>query len=86
MKVITLRNIPPDVGRRIEERSVRSGLSLNKTVISILEEGLGLASAERPRVRNNDFDEFFGIWSEEQADEFNRNLAEQRRIDPEMWD
>ena len=35
---------------------------------------------------NNDFDEFCGIWSEEQADEFNRNLAEQRRIDPEMWD
>ncbi len=86
MKVITLRNIPPDVARRIEEKSARSGLSLNKTVISILEEGLGLSGGERPRVRNNDFDEFCGIWSEEQADEFDRSLAEQRRIDPELWE
>lgn len=86
MKVITLRNIPPDVARRIEEKRARSGLSLNKTVISILEEGLGLSGSGRSSVRNSDFDEFCGIWSEEQADEFDRSLAEQRRIDPELWE
>lgn len=86
MKVITLRNIPPDVARRIQERSSRSGLSLNKTVLAILEEGLGLAGSEPTRVRNNDFDEFCGIWPKEEADEFDRLLTEQRRIDPELWE
>ena len=84
MKVITLRNIPPDVARRIEEKSARSGLSLNKTVISVLEEGLGLSGAERPRVRHDNLDKFCGIWSDEEANEFDRLLAEQRRVDPEM--
>ena len=84
--MITLRNIPPDVARHIEERSAQSGLSLNKTVIAILEDGLGLSDAGRPRARHNDFDEFCGIWSKEEADEFDRLLAEQRQIDPEMWE
>ena len=86
MKVITLRNIPPTIARHIEERSARSGLSLNKTVISILEEGLGISVSGPRKVRHNDLDRFCGMWSEEQADEFDRSLAEQRRIDPEMWD
>lgn len=64
----------------------RSGLSLNKTVISILEEGLGLSGGERPRVRHDNLDKFSGIWSDEEANEFDRLLAEQRRIDPEMWE
>ena len=86
MKVITLRNIPPEVARRIGERSALTGLSLNKTVISLLEEGLGVSGSGPPRVRHDDLDDLSGIWSDEQAREFDRALAEQRRIDPELWE
>ena len=85
MKVITLRNIPPEVARRIEERSARSGLSLNKAVISLLEEGLGVSGFGAPSVRHDDLDDFCGIWTDEQASEFDRALADQRRLDPELW-
>ena len=59
---------------------------MNKTVIAILEEGLGLCDGESKRIRREDFDEFCGVWSEKEADEFDGLLAEQRRIDPEMWE
>jgi hypothetical protein len=36
--------------------------------------------------RNHDFDEFFGIWLKEEADEFDAALAEMRRIDPIEWE
>lgn len=86
MKVITLRNIPPEVARRIQQQSAQTGLSLNKTVISILQEGLGLSGSGPPGVRHDDLDDFCGIWSDEQANEFDRALAHQRRIDPELWE
>jgi hypothetical protein len=85
VKVITLRNIPPDVARLIERRSKRTGASLNKTVISLLEDALGVAHGAEP-ASHRDLDALAGVWSDRQADEFDEALAEQRRIDPEMWE
>jgi len=86
MKVITLRNIPPEVARLIEARRERSGLSLNKTVIRLLEESLGVAGpATLPR-RHDDLDELAGTWTKKEAREFDRALAEQRQIDSELWE
>ena len=84
MKVITLRNIPTPVARLIEKRSARSGLSLNKTVIRLLEELLAAEPGEAAEHR--DLDELAGAWSDEDAREFDRILAEQRRVDTELWE
>lgn len=89
MKVITLRNIPPPVARLIEKHSKQTGLSLNKTVIRLLEERLGVVdadAAEEHRDLDRDLDRLAGVWSEEDAHEFDRILAEQRRVDAELWD
>jgi len=84
MKVITLRNIPPAIARRIEEHSARTGLSPNKAVIQLLERSFGLANAA-PAERRDDLDALAGSWSEEDALEFDRLLAEQRQADRELW-
>ena len=34
----------------------------------------------------HDLDHLAGSWSEQEAAEFDRALAEQRRIDPELWE
>ena len=82
---ITLRDIPANVEKVLAERAEREGLSLNRTVIKMLEEAAGLRPDEvKPKV-NHDFDEFVGVWSEEEADEFDHNLAGQRQIDWELW-
>jgi hypothetical protein len=83
-KAVTLRNLPPAVARAVRERAEADGVSLNKAVIRLLEEALGLARAKRPRV-NHDFDEFIGAWTDEEAREFDQALRAQRRIDPGMW-
>jgi len=86
MKVISLRNIPPKIARLIELRSQETGLSLNKTVIQLLEETLGVSGpAAHPR-EYRDLDDLVGAWTPDEAREFDDILAEQRRIDPEMWE
>ena len=84
MKAITLRNVPPNLGRRIERRAKEKGLSMNRTVIQILEDALG-TSNKRAAQLHHDLDHLAGSWSEVEAREFDEDLAAQRRIDPDLW-
>ncbi len=84
MKTITLRDCPPQVAREIETRAKKQHTSLNRTVVGLLEEALGLKGAAREK-RHLDMDCFIGKWTKEEADEFDKNLKLQRQIDPKMW-
>ena len=84
MKAITLRNIPADLSRRIERRAKEKGSSLNRTVIQILNDALG-TSIRRAAKLHHDLDHLAGSWSEDEAREFDEDLAAQRKIDPELW-
>ena len=77
---ISLRNLPPEVQRAIEETSRREGISLNRATIRLLEGSL------RKPSNNTDFDEFFGIWSPAEADEFDAALRQMRQVDPVDWE
>jgi plasmid stability protein len=84
MKAVTLRNLPPSLDRTIRQRAKQKGVSVNKVVIGLLQEHLG--EAERRPVRHyHDLDELAGVWSKEEAEAFERALATQRSIDPEVW-
>jgi hypothetical protein len=85
MKTITLRNIPPDLQRRLEEEAGATGASYAKTVIRLLRAATGL-SGSRPAVRHDDLDDLAGTWSAEEGEAFERVLLEHRTIDPELWD
>jgi hypothetical protein len=77
---ISLRNLPPEVEKAILETSHREGISLNKATLRLLQ-----ASLRKP-ARNTDFEEFFGKWSDAEADAFNAVLAEMRKVDPADWE
>jgi len=85
MGAITVRNLPPDLARAIRQKAKQERTSLNRTVISLLEEATGLGSPAKKAVLHHDLDHLFGCWSREEYEEFNEALREQRRIDPEMW-
>jgi len=85
MKAITLRNIPASLGRAIEKRATNERISLNRAVIELLSEGLGIEMRERREVVHHDLDHLAGAWSVAEAEEFEVTLSEQRRIDPELW-
>ncbi len=85
MKPITLRNLPPEVARAVRKRAAEEKTSLNKVVISLLEERIHQSRPVRGKAKYRDLDRFCGTWTQEEYDEFMKNLAEQRRIDPEIW-
>ena len=84
MNAITLRNIPPNLSRRVEQRAKEKGLSMNRTVIQILEDSLG-TSNKRAAQLHHDLDHLAGSWSKVEAKEFDEDLTAQRRVDPELW-
>lgn len=84
MTAITLRNIPPKLQEVIRQRAGADGLSLNKAVLRMLEEAAGQRTTGREL--HHDLDHLAGTWSAQEAEAFEAALAEQRRIDPELWD
>lgn len=85
MSAITVRNLPPKVAKAIQEKARKERLSLNKAVVRLLEEATGAAPRGPKRLVHHDLDRFFGSWTKEQADTFDKALKEQRQVDPEMW-
>jgi hypothetical protein len=86
VKTITLRNLPPEIQDHVEAKSRELGLSLNKTVLRLLEASLSPSEKILGVARHRDLDHLAGSWSAGEADEFDRTLDEQRRIDPTLWD
>lgn len=84
MGAITVRNLPPKVAKAIREKARKERLSINKTVVKLLEEATGL-SRDGKRPLYHDLDRFAGTWSKEEYDEFMESLKEQRKIEPDMW-
>ena len=85
MKTITLRRIPRDLARIIEERAHAKGLSLAKTVLALLEESTGIRKPTQPAL-HHDLDALAGTWTEDEAAAFEAALQDQRKIDPELWE
>ena len=90
-RTITVRNMPPELERRIEALAKEEGASLAQTVIRLLLRATGLRGPDDSgrvrgtRGRNHELDALAGTWNAEQAAEFERALDEQRRIDRELW-
>ena len=77
-KQLTVRNVPDEVGRRLESLSRARGQSVNTIVLQILERAVG-PSERRQRLLK------YATWSSEDLAEFRELLADQRRIDEELW-
>lgn len=83
MKSLSIHKIEERLMRRIKKRASETGLSMNKTIKMLLREALGLTDTVQRE--ENTFDEFCGVWSEEEFTAFEQNLTEMNQIDPEDW-
>ena len=80
MKTLTVRDVPPEVAEALEREKRRRGESLNRTVIELLSQGLGVGTA-----RSNGLGHLAGTWTEEEFQEFERAIAPFEEIDDELW-
>jgi hypothetical protein len=82
MRSITVHNIDEQVAQRIESLAQKSGSSLNKTIQLLLRQALGFSAKKESA---HSFDEFCGVWSKKDVEEFNAATAACERIDHEVW-
>jgi hypothetical protein len=87
MKPITLRNLPPELSKSVRKEAERKRISMNKAVISLLEGKQTRAKEKKKgrKIRHTDLDALAGSWSKKEAVEFDKALAAQRQVDPELW-
>ena len=84
MKSITIHGIDGPLAEPIKSKADAEGLSMNKTIKGILEESLGVVPKGNSGLRG-DFEEFCGIWSGSDVEEFENGPEAFRRIDAEGW-
>jgi len=77
-KQLTVRGVSDEMGRRLEALSRSRDQSVNATVLEILGSAVGI-EARRERLQR------YATWTPEDLEEFEKNLAFQRRIDEELW-
>lgn len=83
---LTIRGVDDRLRRALEIEAKARGLSLNRCVVSLLRQAAGVdLDRERRDVVYHDLDALAGTWTSAEADEFDRLIAEQRTIDPELW-
>jgi hypothetical protein len=75
----TLRNVPPTLDRALRRRAREEGKSLN----SLLLETLAEATLGPKTARKRDLSDIVGTWVADAA--FDEAIADQDRIDPDMW-
>jgi plasmid stability protein len=85
MKSITIHNLDDTLEERIKERARKHGTSLNKTIQMLLKESLGL-NKKPQQDHKSDFLDLFGIWTEKDAEDFNRQTSSFRLVDKQDWE
>jgi plasmid stability protein len=78
MRQMTIRNLPDDVAKRLKALSEEKEMSVNATVVSILERAVG-AKGRRERI------ERYVTWTDEDLASFEAALEAQRVVDDELW-
>lgn len=85
MKSITIHGLDDILEKLIQKEAKKKGLSLNKTIKALLADSLGAENSVEMNHRE-DFQEFFGIWNENDVNKFNASVADLEKIDKEDWE
>ena len=81
MKTMTIRNVPSEVAHALDAERLRRGLSLNRTVLALVAEALGISG----KPRSNGLRGLSGDWTEEEYRQFEAATASFNEIDDELW-
>lgn len=81
---VTIRSISASLRAALDREAERRGQSLNKTVLALLSERLGLADGTAP-VEYDDLDELAGTWTKADATRFEEAVRAQRQVDAKLW-
>lgn len=84
MKTLSLRGIDEEIEKALKKEAQRAKTSINKTILNLIKESIGLGKNKRNRVYK-DLDELAGTWTEEDEQIFKENTQFFDKIDKEIW-
>ena len=82
MKTMTIRHVSAELASALEAEKRRRGLSLNRTVLSLMQEALGISNG---RGRSNGLRRLAGSWSEDEFRRFEAAMAPFEEIEEDLW-
>ena len=77
---LTIRNVPDELAEALDKEKSRRRGSLNRTVIELLSQGLGVGSS-----RSNGMARLAGTWTAKEHRKFEESVAAFEGIDAELW-
>ncbi len=86
MTQLTIRGFDEHLERYLLRLARNEGLSLNKAALKLMRRGAGLDTpADRRDVIGDGLDEFIGVWSKEEEQEFLDSIQIFEQIDESFW-
>ncbi len=86
MKQLTIRGVDKELHHALRRRADQHGMSINRYVLSVIRESVGLANGGVLRDSEfDDLDDLAGTWTQQDYEEFKGQLQAQRSIDTELW-
>jgi len=82
MKSITIHNLEPELEKVVTSYAKKHNLSLNKTIKELLRKSANLPKRGEKKA---DFSDLAGRWTQEEYEEFERNVNDQEKIFKEDW-
>ena len=77
---LTVRNLPHELAAALEREKRRRGTSLNRTVIDLLRQSLGVRGT-----RSNGLGRLAGTWTETEHRKFLSAIRSFEEIDRDLW-
>ena len=90
-KQLTIRDVDASLDTHLRAEAQRRRLSLNRTVLQLLREAIGLEAVPlstggaEARARSTDLDHLAGTWPPAEAEALDQALKSMRHLDPELW-
>ncbi len=84
MKTLSLRGIEDELADALKKKAQQTGTSINKTVLKLIRESIGLEKKKLTRVYH-DLDQLAGTWTKKDEREFKKKTEFFHKIDEEIW-
>ena len=84
MKTLSLRGIEDELADALKKKAQQTGTSINKTVLNLVRESIGLEKKKLTRVYH-DLDQLAGTWTEKDEREFKKKTEFFHKTDEEIW-
>ncbi len=86
MNQLTVRGFDDELSASLRRLADSEGISLSQAALRLMRKGAGLTDSNgNPNVVGHSLDDFFGVWSREEAESFDKALEFFETIDESVW-